>query len=98
MKKTYMKPLAYIERFELYEHVASGCADKYKNSGIALFSGKDSCAFIASGLTLFLSSSLNSNDDNPCSDFFDENYDDSFSFEIYHDGDNQITSSMMFSS
>ena len=94
MKKAYSKPEIYVERFALYEHIASGCAASYKNTGEAQFSGRDSCAFIVSGLTLFLSTSIG----NPCSDYYDKNYDDSFEFEDYHGGDTSITGSMMFSS
>lgn len=97
MKKAYSKPEIYVERFALYEHIASGCAASYKNTGEASFSGRDSCAFIASGLTLFLSDSR-SPEGNPCSDYYDQDYDDSFEFEVYHGGDTSITGSMMFSS
>ena len=98
MKKTYQKPLVFAEQFALYEHISTGCADTYKHSGEANFSGRSSCSFIASGLTLFLSSSLDSGGNNPCSDFFDDSYDESFEFEVYHGGNSSITPGMMFSS
>lgn len=96
MKKAYSKPEIYVERFALYEHIASGCAASYKNTGEALFSGRDSCAFIASGLTLFLSTSIG----NPCLVCYDREYGDDYNveFEVYHGGDTTITGRMMFSS
>ena len=97
MKKAYSKPEIYIEWFALYEHIASGCGASYKNTGEALFSGRESCAFMASGLTLFLSTSR-SPEGNPCLVYYDQNYDDSFEFEVYHGGDTSIPGSMMFSS
>jgi len=90
--------MLYAEQFVLCEHISTGCADTYKLSGEATFSGRSSCSFIASGLTLFLSGSLDSNGNNPCSDFFDVDYDESFEFEVYHGGDSSITPGMMFSS
>ena len=64
MKKIYMKPQLYAERFEMLEHVASGCN---AITGGELHSSASSCALTNSyGAKLFLSSTTGTDGSNPC--------------------------------
>lgn len=51
MRKPYQKPMLYVERFELSEHIAIGC--KLINTGEKTLTDPNNCQFNHGGVLIF---------------------------------------------
>lgn len=56
MRKPYQKPMLYVERFELSEHIATGCALIDQEQGDKDFTTPEACVFEWGGVKMFMNS------------------------------------------